>query len=166
MNYACLCGSGSDYNKCCGPYIAGLAAPTAEALMRSRYTAHCLKDTIYLSETLDSKSRLREDFESEEVLNTDLKWVGLEILNTSEGNLDDEIGTVEFVAKYKADGNFGVHHERSNFQREAGRWVCVGGEINPKQDQRIVKKIGRNELCPCRSGKKYKKCCATKLKKS
>ena len=95
-------------------------------LLRSRYTAYSLNNKTYLSETLDTKSRLKEDFESEEVLKTDLKWVGLEILNTSEGGVEDETGTVEFLAKYKAEGNFEVHHERSNFRRESGRWVCVG----------------------------------------
>jgi hypothetical protein len=27
-------------------------------------------------------------------------------------------------------------------------------------------KAGRNELCPCGSGKKYKRCCATKARSS
>jgi len=31
--------------------------------------------------------------------------------------------------------------------------------LNPTETRRVEKKIGRNEPCPCGSGKKYKKCC-------
>jgi SEC-C motif domain protein len=50
-----------------------------------------------------------------------------------------------------------MHHERSKFRREEGRWVCIGvEEINPKQEPRIIAKVGRNESCPCGSGKNSK----------
>ena len=35
----------------------------------------------------------------------------------------------------------------------------VGGDGTVKKQPRKVKKIGRNEPCPCGSGKKYKNCC-------
>ena len=31
--------------------------------------------------------------------------------------------------------------------------------INPQKPKIAEKKVGRNEPCPCGSGKKYKKCC-------
>ena len=31
--------------------------------------------------------------------------------------------------------------------------------LNPPQTRIAEKKVGRNEPCPCGSGKKYKKCC-------
>jgi len=156
----CPCGSGSDFDACCGPYIDGQAAPTAETLMRSRYCAYTLNNQAYLIETLAPESREEEELEAEQASDSNVKWQGLEIRHTSEGGENDETGTVEFVAKYKVGDKPGVHHERSNFRREEGRWVCIGGEINPKQEQRIVTKVGRNDPCPCGSGKKFKKCCA------
>ncbi|WP_246050174.1 SEC-C metal-binding domain-containing protein [Aquibacillus sediminis] len=35
----------------------------------------------------------------------------------------------------------------------------LGGEFPQYNQTRRSKKIGRNEKCPCGSGKKYKKCC-------
>jgi SEC-C motif-containing protein len=155
----CPCGSGSDFDACCSPYIEGHAAPTAEALMRSRYSAYTLDNQAYLMKTLAPESREEEEQETEQVSDTNMKWLGLEIRSTSKGCVEDETGIVEFVAKYKVGDKLGIHHERSNFRREDGCWVCIGGEINPKQEQRIVNKVGRNVSCPCGSGKKFKKCC-------
>lgn len=155
----CPCGSGSDFDACCSPYIEGHAAPTAEALMRSRYSAYTLDNQAYLIKTLAPESREEEEQETEQVSDTNMKWLGLEIRSTSKGCVEDETGIVEFVAKYKVGDKLGIHHERSNFRREDGCWVCIGGEINPKQEQRIVNKVGRNVSCPCGSGKKFKKCC-------
>ncbi|MBL6931377.1 MAG: YchJ family protein [Rhodospirillales bacterium] len=154
----CPCGSSSTYDDCCGPYIAGTAAPTAEALMRSRYTAYTEGNNAYLIETLAPESRDEEE-EAQQNHKSNMKWQGLEIRTTSEGGEKDETGIVEFVARYKVGDQSGIHHERSNFRREEGRWVCIGGEINPKPEQRIVDKVGRNDPCPCGSGKKFKKCC-------
>jgi SEC-C motif-containing protein len=127
--------------------------------MRSRYSAYTHDNQAYLFETLAPESREEEELETEQASGSNLKWLGLEIRATSEGCEKDETGIVEFVAKYKVGDKPGIHHERSNFRREEGRWVCIGGEINPKQEQRIVTKVGRNDLCPCGSGKKFKKCC-------
>ena len=47
----CPCG-GPNLSTCCGPYIAGAAIPdTAEALMRSRYTAYTQRNEAYLRAT-------------------------------------------------------------------------------------------------------------------
>ena len=127
--------------------------------MRARYSAYTLDNQTYLFETLAPESREEEEQETEQVSGSNLKWLGLEIRGTSEGCEKDETGIVEFVAKYKVGDKPGIHHERSNFRREKGRWVCIGGEINPKQKQRIVTKVGRNDPCPCGSGNKSKKCC-------
>ncbi len=153
----CPCGSGQLFDACCGPYIGGEAAPTAEALMRSRYVAHTLGNHAYLLETLAPESRDEE--EAEDNPPADMKWQGLEIRATEQGREGDAAGEVEFVAKYKLGDQSGIHHERSAFRFEDGRWYCVGGEINPKPEQRRVEKVGRNDPCPCGSGKKFKKCC-------
>ena len=75
------------------------------------------------------------------------------------GGEEDEAGTVEFIARYKAGNDKITHHELAMFTREEGRWVFADCVMNPKPETRSVEKIGRNAPCPCGSGKKYKKCC-------
>jgi len=154
----CPCGSAIEFEDCCAPYIAGAPAPSAVALMRSRYSAYALGNKDYLIETLAPECR-DEDDEEDVAQTSNMKWMGLEVRAFSDGGEGDETGSVEFVAKYKIGDKPGIHHERSNFRREDGRWFCLGGEINPKQEQRRVEKVGRNDPCSCGSGKKFKKCC-------
>ena len=155
----CPCGSGRTFDACCGPIIGGIPAPTAEALMRSRYSAFATGNVDYLSKTLSSEAR--SDFDAAEARNTaeSAKWLGLEIRATSGGGEKDQTGSVEFVALFSLNGQRHVHHELSAFEREDGRWVYTTGQINPKGAPRQTVKVGRNEPCPCGSGKKYKKCC-------
>jgi len=156
----CFCGSESDFDACCGPIIGGVPAPTAEALMRSRFTAFAKGELDYIENT--HATAMRDDFNrsaAESTANT-VKWINLEILDTVEGGADDDTGVVEFAARFKKDGETLMHHERSDFHREDGKWVYVDGQMNPKRKPIRVKKVGRNEPCPCGSGKKYKKCCS------
>lgn len=155
---ACPCGSGLTLDACCGPYVSGEKnAPTAEALMRSRYTAYVLGNAQYLHDTL-AKAQQGDDELSEDEIKA-ATWQKLTIRDTEGGLEDDERGIVEFVAQYKASGTQHVHHERSSFIREDGRWVYETGIINPKSAPVKSQKVGRNDPCPCGSGKKYKKCC-------
>jgi len=155
----CPCGSGKDFAACCGPYIAGDApAPTAEALMRSRYSAYATANAKYLKDTLAKGVDDGDELSDAEIAKAD--WTGLEIRDTEAGGVDDDTGEVEFTAYYTAqDGERFAHRERSTFAREDGRWVYVDGVINPKHQPVRVAKVGRNDPCPCGSGKKYKKCC-------
>lgn len=127
--------------------------------MRSRYSAFVLGDLDYVERTHSTAANA--DFDRAELEQTaaSVKWVGLEILNTSGGGPGDDTGTVEFVARYRAGTDEQVHHELSTFVRENGAWAYADGIFNPKPPQRMVEKVGRNEPCPCGSGKKYKKCC-------
>ena len=155
---ACPCGSGKALDDCCGPYVAGEKnAPTAEALMRSRYTAFALGNAKYLHDTLATAQQ-----DGDEMSEDDLKaatWQKLTIRATEDGGENDDHGIVEFAAHYKAAGTQQVHHERASFIRENGRWVYETGIINPKSAPVTSQKVGRNDPCPCGSGKKYKKCC-------
>lgn len=120
--------------------------------MRSRYSAYVLHLADYLSATWHSSTRPPElSFDDSEP-----RWCGLEILSTRQGGEDGERGEVEFVAQWLApEGRSGGLHERSRFVREAGCWYYVDGDILPT----VVHKVGRNEPCPCGSGKKFKQCC-------
>lgn len=150
----CRCGSGERFDTCCGPYLAGLPAPTAEALMRSRYTAFTHGDGAYIARTSAREHRDAEDPDLPTVT-----WVGLRINGTSGGKATDATGTVDFTARYREDGATRVHRENSRFRREDGLWVYVDGEIAPSAPPAPIGKTGRNDPCPCGSGKKFKRCC-------
>lgn len=153
----CPCGSDQDLDNCCGPIIAGAPSPTAEALMRARYTAFAQKNLDFLEQT--HAPEIRDDFnraEAERVAE-ESKWYGLDVRRTVES--EDGTTQVEFVARFRRDGQDLIHHEFANFRQEDGRWLYVSGELNPKSPPRQVVKIGRNDPCTCGSGKKYKKCC-------
>ncbi|MDT8335252.1 MAG: YchJ family metal-binding protein [Desulfurivibrionaceae bacterium] len=152
----CPCNPQSKFDECCGPYLAGdQLPPTAEALMRSRYSAYVLEDYPYVLKTCHESTRpAKEEFDE----GCAVKWCGLEIRATEAGGADDDEGKVEFVASYRAgDAILGLH-EKAEFVKEEGRWFYVDGEI-VKPGQASSDKIGRNEPCPCGSGKKFKKCC-------
>ena len=155
----CPCGSGSAYNACCGAIIAGAPAPTAEALMRSRFTAFVRGDLDHVENTHAVEARDDFDRSGTESTASSVEWVDLTILNTERGGDGDDTGTVEFRARFRQDGAMQAHHEKSTFRRNDGRWVYVDGVIDPKGPPRRVEKVGRNDPCPCGSGKKYKKCC-------
>jgi len=117
----CPCGLGDDYDACCGRLHRGAPAATAEALMRSRYSAFALGDADYLLRTWHPSSRPREL-----VLEPDLQWTRLAVLETQDGGLFDAAGTVQFRAVYVQDGRRGVMTETSRFVREDKRWTYLG----------------------------------------
>ena len=151
----CPCGSGRRFTDCCSPYLSGLdEAPTAEVLMRSRYSAYVLADSNYLSRTWHPRTR-----PSQLDLDDGTTWHGLTVIGTTGGGDGDERGTVEFNARCRVKGSPGNLHEISEFVREGGRWYYLDGDVPKRQPVKSGKKIGRNEPCACGSGKKYKRCC-------
>lgn len=153
---SCPCGFGVSVDACCGPIIRDRSAATAEALMRSRYTAYVLEDVDYLIATHDPQTVGSVDIESTRAWAKDAQWTDLEVVKTAGGGHDDAEGMVEFIAKYIAGGATVTHHERSTFRRVEGHWAYVAGE-GPEPVR--ASKVGRNSPCPCGSGKKHKKCC-------
>ena len=114
----CPCGSGKPHPQCCEPYINGAAtAPTAEALMRSRYTAYVMGNERYLLNTWHSSTR-PERIE----MNLAMQWIRLKILNS-------KLDQVEFVATYKVHGKAHLLHERSQFVYENQHWFYVNGVV-------------------------------------
>ena len=121
----CPCGAGSTYAQCCEPFHDGAPAPTAEALMRSRYTAFVVGDEDYLFRTWHPSTRPEGPY-----CHSGTQWTGLTIHETVGGGEDDETGLVEFTASYRTgDGHGGVVadalSERSRFTRRAGRWLYL-----------------------------------------
>lgn len=155
----CPCGSGLDEQKCCAPILAGQPAPTAEALMRSRYTAYVQKNIDHVERS--SSPKALKEFDRKDVENFMQKsvWKGLEILNTKDGGKDDQTGVVEFIFRCTFDGKDYEQHEVAHFCRQNGAWVYDDSDVNPNAQPARVEQIGRNDPCTCGSGKKYKKCC-------
>jgi SEC-C motif-containing protein len=119
----CPCGSGAELDRCCGPIVAGeKAAPTAERLMRSRFTAFALGDEAHLLRSWHPRAR-----PAEVRFVPGQTWTRLEVLATVAGELFDQEGEVEFRAHHERRGRTGVLHELSRFQRDDdGRWTYLG----------------------------------------
>jgi SEC-C motif domain protein len=126
----CVCASGRAYAACCGRWHADEAAPSAEALMRSRYAAFVLLDQAYLLATWHRTTRPASvDFQS------GLKWLGLDVIDRCETGVD--AAEVEFIARYRIGGGTAARlHERSRFIREDGAWFYVDGTMREKQSGR------------------------------
>ena len=118
----CPCQSGKTYTQCCRPYHDGKAAPTAEALMRSRYSAYVLRNGAYLHRSWHVSTRPNK----KSLLQLPpTEWLGLEIVRTEQGGATDTSGVVEFIARYREADTEAVLQETSRFVREAGRWTYV-----------------------------------------
>lgn len=136
----CPCG-GAAFATCCGPYIAGTAVPqTAEALMRSRYTAYTQRNEAYLRATWHPSTLPADGLVDP---NERLQWLGLEVksalrLRQRKAELPEnqDADTVEFVARYKINGRAHRLHEVSRFVREdvagVARWFYLDGSFPDK----------------------------------
>ena len=121
----CPCGSGKPLAACCGPLIDGSApAASAEALMRSRYSAYALRREDYLLATWHASTR---PVSLDLAVEVPPKWLGLDIRRHEQQ--DDDHAIVEFVARYKVNGRAQRLHETSRFVREDGRWYYVDGDL-------------------------------------
>jgi len=147
----CPCGSGIDAKTCCELIIAGAPARTAVELMRARYAAFVTgrMNGDFVRSTTAPETRANE----RGAPSPHIGGLGLDIRRVIGGGLSDQTGTVEFVARLVVEGRAESHHEISRFRREAGRWVYVDGSFPASA------KVGRNDPCPCGSGKKAKHCC-------
>ena len=106
-------------------YHAGVPAPTALALMRSRYTAYVRGEIDYLADT----QRAPLDRPGASQWSRDTLWMGLEIVQTEAGGEDDDTGVVEFVARGVTAGKPFAMRERSRFEKVDGRWLYVDGRV-------------------------------------
>lgn len=121
----CPCGSGASYAECCRPLHEGQPAATAEQLMRSRYAAYAVGDLDHVFRTWHPRTRPADLHPA-----PGLSWHGLEVLRVVAGGTDEQSGTVEFRAGFDGPEGPGVLHETSRFERRAGRWVYVDGDVD------------------------------------
>ena len=167
----CPCGSDFPFTDCCGPLIRGTGFPdTAEDLMRSRYTAFAQKNWEYLVITSHPEEKKEMAKLGPDLVEDGVVWKKLEIVDTRAGGQNDSEGQVNFVAHFVKDGSDQTLRESSRFYKVNGRWVYSRKDSTlppvsdptkekPKTFVRNEAKVGRNDPCPCGSGKKFKKCC-------
>lgn len=149
MSHTCPCGSGIALDDCCGKWHQGQPAPSAERLMRSRYSAYTLGLIDYLVATTLPAQQAALDRDSMRAWSLGSTWLGLEV----EGSeLIDTHAFVTFTARWHDGDGEHRHRERSAFVQQAGHWYFI--------DPTVPLKAGRNDPCPCGSGQKFKKCCA------
>lgn len=120
--------------------------------MRSRYSAYALGLGDYLVATSAHPARPGEANELS-LWGRAVGWVGLTVVDRQQGGVGDATGVVHFVARFVEGGALVSLEERSQFDRDAGRWRYVEGAATTARQ-----KLGRNEPCPCGSGKKVKQC--------
>lgn len=110
---------------CCGPVVAGERfAVTATELMRSRYTAFAVRDVGHLVRSWHPRTR------PQRIELDDARWLALEVVGAVDGGPGDETGIVEFTARWSREGTTGVRHERSRFERRAGRWLYLDADLS------------------------------------
>ncbi|WP_375737930.1 YchJ family protein [Pseudomonas boanensis] len=151
----CPCGSGDPLEVCCGRYHSGHPAASAEALMRSRYSAYVLGLVDYLVDTTLPAQQQGLDREAIRAWSLQSDWLGLEVESHEVIGGQPEHAFVTFTARWHDQGGEHSHRERSAFVQTGSRWYFI--------DPTVELKIGRNDPCICGSGQKFKKCCANYL---
>ncbi len=150
VSQLCPCGSALEYSLCCQRYLSGeQVAPDPSHLMRSRYSAFVSRDANYLIKTWHPSCQAETFRQEIEAGFAHTEWRGLTLFDTATGH-DENEGFVSFVARFSEQGKPGAIIERSRFLKEGGQWYYIDG-TRPQ--------FGRNDPCPCGSGKKFKKCC-------
>ncbi len=152
MSPSCPCGSGSLLIECCGRYHGGTPAPSAEQLMRSRYSAYVLGLIDYLVATTLPAQQSALDRGAMAAWSAQSTWLGLQVENSEVLGGQPEHAFVTFVARWHDGQGEHAQHERSAFVQNAGHWYFI--------DPGVPLNAGRNDPCPCASGQKFKKCCA------
>ena len=158
-NQDCPCGSGARFADCCEQVINGeRESQSAEELMRARYSAFAAGAIDFVVASTHSRSRREIDIPFIREWSETSTWRGLQIIDTKL--VDNDKAYVSFEAQFTQHGKDQSHKEKSLFEREDGRWRFVTGEELKNPTVRYETPLtGRNEPCPCGSGKKYKKCC-------
>lgn len=148
----CPCASGHTLADCCAPLHQGLPAPTAERLMRSRYSAYTLGLIDYLVATTLPAQQAALDRTAMAEWSANSQWLGLDVRQVEPVAGDQEHAFVTFIAHWQDASGVQQQQERSAFVRVEGRWYFI--------DPTVALDVGRNDPCPCQGGKKFKKCCS------
>jgi SEC-C motif domain protein len=153
----CPCGSGRTFGECCGPLLREERAATdAAELMRSRFTAHAVGDYRHLHRTYLETAR--KPYVEEKADGPTPTWTRL-VIHAHEPGPKPDTSFVEFSAYYKDGDAERALQEKSEFHRINGVWYYTKSVRVGPPPVKAAPKVGRNDPCPCGSGKKYKQCC-------
>jgi SEC-C motif-containing protein len=151
----CPCGSGLKFGECCEPILQQRRpAATAEQLMRSRFTAHVVHDHQHLHRTYGGT--MNKPYVEETTAMTEATWTRL-VIHSHEVQPDRAF--VDFTAYFQNGDAEVPHHEKAEFERANGSWIYTRAVRLGPAPIKAAPKVGRNDPCPCGSGKKYKHCC-------
>ena len=157
----CPCGSALAYEQCCHLMHCGKSsAPTAESLMRSRFSAFSTSDIAYLISTHANQTQDKDLVNGLKDTCESCEFTRLDILSVEDGSANERSGYVSFIAWYKEKKNDNSEllqiAEKSYFERSSinHNWLYIDGVTLTSS------KPNRNESCPCNSGNKFKRCCA------
>ena len=156
--------SALSYQDCCQPYHESLAAPDAERLMRSRYSAFVLVLPEYIVKTTVPAQQTLLDINAIESWAKETDWAGLEIVE-HKPKLGKRHAQVEFKAYFKSPEKttrglaekIQAHHELSTFvtvkdkNSDDARWYFL--------DPTVAMTVTQKQPCICGSGEKFKRCC-------
>ncbi|GAB2630716.1 MULTISPECIES: YchJ family protein [Psychrobacter] len=151
--------SSASYEDCCQPYHESLAAPDAERLMRSRYSAFVLQLPDYIVKTTVPAQQALLDSDAIAQWGKDTDWAGLEIVQ-HRPKLGKRHAQVEFKAYFHTDNGVQAHHELSGFVKitdkdKQARWYFI--------DPTVRMTVSQKQPCICGSGEKFKRCCGMYL---
>jgi SEC-C motif domain protein len=153
----CPCGSGQKFAACCEPLLKReRPAENAEKLMRSRFTAHVARNWEHLHRTYvkTAAEPYTADAEGE-----GRDWTRL-VIHSHEPGVKPDTALVDFTAYFKEGEAEQPMHEKAEFHKIDGAWLYARAlREGPAPIKSAQAKVGRNEPCPCGSGKKYKQCC-------
>jgi SEC-C motif domain protein len=152
MNPKCPCGSNQYLPDCCARYHNGSLPTSAEALMRSRYSAYVLGLVDYLVNSTLPAQQAQLDRAAIATWSSQSQWLGLEVQSHQLLTGHPAHAWVSFTAHWQDQGGQQSQQERSAFVQIEQRWYFL--------DPSVPLKASRNDPCPCASGQKFKKCCA------
>jgi SEC-C motif domain protein len=157
----CPCGSGQTFGQCCEPILTGKRpAANAELLMRARFTAHATHHFKFLHDSY--RATAGKPYVAEEGEPT-MVWTKLVVHNHETVADQPDKAFVDFSAYGTEDKVEKVLHEKAEFLRINGQWLYNReARLGPAPYKASTPKVGRNDPCPCGSGKKYKQCCLVK----
>jgi SEC-C motif domain protein len=153
----CPCGSGRSFGECCEPLLKETrSAATAGELMRSRFTAHVVGDYHHLHRTYLGTARRPY---VEEPAGDEMKWTRL-VVHAEEPGPKPGMAFVDFSAYHQEGEAEHALHEKAEFALIDGSWIYTRPvRSGPAPLKSTAPKVGRNDPCPCGSGKKFKHCC-------
>ena len=158
--HSCPCGSGKTFGDCCEAVHTGRRQPaTAEELMRARFTAHVAHNFRFLHDS--HRPTAGKPYVEEEGVPA-MHWTKL-VVHSHEIGRDADQAFVDFSAYGTEEGVEKVLHEKAEFLRIGGAWLYHReARLGPAPFKSTAPKVGRNDPCPCGSGKKFKHCCLAK----